>query len=201
MMRRDRAMMRRSRAMTLRRGRAMTLRRVAAIPLALAVVVPMSAAPAAAVSPVRVVHTEQVQAGPYTLKIGFSVWPLRALQSLDFTFRPADGISGKTGTLTRVSPDGASEETPLVRHPRALDVWGLDIAALGDEGDWTFRFAVDGPQGQAVGELTGLAVLEQPGPPLWLSWSIGAVPLGVLVVTVGVAWSRSRRRSVVIPRT
>ena len=172
------------------------MRRLPALGLALAVVVPMATVPAAAYSPVRVVHTERVQAGPYTIDVGFSVWPLRALQSLDFTFRPSGGIEDKSGTLTRISPGGAHDETtPLVRHPRQRDVWGLDIAALDADGDWTFRFAVDGPAGSGSGEIAGLAVLEQPGPPLWLSWSIGGIPFIVLVATIMVGWYRARRRA------
>ncbi|CPZ69439.1 Hypothetical protein ERS075661_01127 [Mycobacteroides abscessus] len=74
-------------------------------------------APANAYAPVNVVHTEHVAAGPYALTIGFSTWPLRAMQSLDFTFIPADGITGKSGTLTIVSPDGHTHlPEPLARH-------------------------------------------------------------------------------------
>jgi hypothetical protein len=151
-----------------------------------------SAAPAAAYEPVRVVHTERVQAGPYTLAVGFSTWPVRALQSLDFTFVPEGGIAGLSGTVTTVGPDGDSREEPLARHPRDLAVWGWDIRALEAEGEYALRFTVDGPQGRGEGELTGLAVLEQPGPPLALSWAISVVPLVGLVAFLVTAWRRTR---------
>ena len=142
--------------------------------------------------PVETVHTETVQAGPYTVTVGFSRWPLRAMQSLDFSFAPADGIAGKSGTLAQISPEGREyRPQPLARHPRAREVWGLDIYSLESEGRWTFRFTVDGPAGPGVGE-TSFEVLEQPGPPMGLSWAISTVPLIALVVFLVVVWRRNR---------
>ncbi|MEU6645826.1 hypothetical protein ABZ863_25200 [Saccharomonospora sp. NPDC046836] len=158
-----------------------------------------SAAPAAAqeYQPVDVVHTERVQAGPYELTVGFSTWPVRAMQSLDFTFSPDGGITGKSGTLTVIGPDGAEGFTaPLARHPRQRDTWGLDIQALEKEGSWTFRFDLDGPEGPGTGELRDLVVLEQPGPPMVLSWSISTIPLLGLGVFLAVALLRDRSRRV-----
>ena len=77
-----------------------------------------TAAPANAYEPVNIVHTERVQAGPYGLTVGFSTWPLKATQSLDFTFIPDGGIGDKSGTLTMFNPEGGKNRTqPLVRHP------------------------------------------------------------------------------------
>lgn len=148
---------------------------------------------AVAYPPVETVHTETVQAGPYTMTIGFSRWPLRAMQSLDFSFVPADGIAGKSGTLTKINPEGRENRPqPLARHPRAREVWGLDIYSLPREGSWTLRFTVDGPQGQGVGETT-VEVLEQPGPPMGLSWAISTIPLVGLIVFLVVVWRHNRR--------
>ncbi|MEU3270543.1 hypothetical protein ABZ639_06835 [Saccharomonospora sp. NPDC006951] len=145
--------------------------------------------------PVDVVHTERVQAGPYELTVGFSTWPVRALQSLDFTFSPAGGIAGKAGTLTVISPQGTeSLVAPLARHPRERETWGLDIYALEQEGSWTFRFELNGPEGPGTGELRDLVVLAQPGPPLALSWSISTIPLLGLVAFLAVALLRDRAR-------
>jgi hypothetical protein len=152
------------------------------------------AAPAMAYPPVNVVHTERVQAGPYGVTVGFSVWPVRAMQSLDFTFTPDGGIAGKSGTLTQdgpgVKPD--ARVTPLVRHPRKLDAWGLDVKALSTAGTYNFGFAIDGPQGHGQGTLGGVQVLNQPGPPLTLSWSVGSLPFLGLVVFLAVAWRRTQ---------
>ena len=45
-------------------------------------------------------------------------------------------------------------------HPRKRDVWGLDVRSLNTQGNWTFRFSIDGPQGHGVGELSNLTVLQ-----------------------------------------
>lgn len=152
-------------------------------------------APANAYAPVNVVHTEHVVAGPYALTIGFSTWPLRAMQSLDFTFIPSDGIAGKSGTLTVVPPDGRTwPAEPLARHPRKREVWGLDIKALQEQGHFQFIFDIDGPQGPGKGTLD-LDVLPQPGPPLALSWAISLIPLFALIGVLIVAWRRTREQT------
>jgi hypothetical protein len=151
-----------------------------------------TAGTALAYEPVGVVHTERVQVGPYSLTVGFSTWPVKALQSLDFTFVPDGGIEGKSGTLSRLRPGAQKRRIePLVRHPRKLEVWGLDVKALDEPGDWRFAFTVDGPDGQGAGELV-LPVQEQPGPPMGLSWAISTVPLFGLVALIVVAWRRTR---------
>jgi hypothetical protein len=154
-----------------------------------------TAAPANAYEPVNIVHTEHVQAGPYTMTIGFSTWPLKAQQSLDFTFIPDGGIEDKSGTLTMINPEGGKNRVqPLVRHPRKRDVWGLDVRSMPRPGEWTFRFTVNGPAGSGTGDLRALPVLAQPGPPMGVSWAISTLPLIGLVVLVVVAWRRTRGR-------
>lgn len=152
--------------------------------------------PANAYEPVNIVHTERVQVGPYGMTVGFSTWPLRAMQSLDFTFIPDDGIAGKSGTLAFVNPETGrlGRAQPLAKHPRKLEVWGLDIRALQTQGSWTFAFTINGPAGTGKGELRDLRVLEQPGPPMAVSWSISVIPLIVLVVLIAIAWRRTRSR-------
>ncbi|KAA2261435.1 hypothetical protein F0L68_16740 [Solihabitans fulvus] len=153
------------------------------------------AAPASAYAPVNIVHTERVTAGPYVVTIGFSVWPLHAMQSLDFTFVPDGGIADKSGGLFLEGPDMPPHEKaqPLARHPRKRDVWGLDVRALPIQGDWNFGFAIDGPLGHGEGALAApVAVLPQPGPPLALSWSITVIPVALLVLFVVIAWRRVR---------
>jgi len=153
-----------------------------------------TAAPAMASTPVKIVHTERVQAGPYGVTVGFSVWPIRAMKSLDFTFMPDGGIAGKSGTLLLNGPGVKSQDhvTPLVRHPRKLDSWGLDVKSLNAPGAYSFGFAIDGPLGHGEGTLHGVTVLNRPGPPLALSWTVGSLPFVGLVVVLGVAWRRIR---------
>ncbi|MGZ3145948.1 hypothetical protein ACVDFE_28940 [Lentzea chajnantorensis] len=150
------------------------------------------AAPALAFEPVNVVHTEKVKAGPYDLTVGFSTWPLKAMQSLDFTFAPEDGITGKQGTLTLVHADKVVGDDPLARHPRKREVWGLDVQALPVPGTWAMRFDITGPAGTGTGELKDLQVMEQPGPPMGLSWAISTIPLFGLIALIVVAVRRTR---------
>ncbi|RZQ64384.1 hypothetical protein [Amycolatopsis suaedae] len=156
----------------------------------------LTAAPAAAYEPVNIVHTERVQAGPYGVTVGFSTWPVRAMQSLDFTFIPDGGIAGKSGTMawTRPDRDQPSRAQPLARHPRKLDVWGLDIRALEEQGNWDLTFRIEGPAGPGEGTLRDLLVLEQPGPPMALSWSVSVLPLLGLIGFLTVAWRRTSAR-------
>ena len=152
------------------------------------------AAPAMAYAPVDIVHTERVQAGPYGVTVGFSTWPIRAMRSLDFTFMPDGGITGKSGTLRMTGPGVPHDErvTPLVRHPRKRDSWGLDVKSLDAPGSYSFGFVINGPLGPGQGTLQGVTVLDQPGPPLPLSWTIGTLPLLGLIVFLVVAWRRTR---------
>jgi hypothetical protein len=150
--------------------------------------------PASAYAPVDIVHTERVQAGPYTVTVGFSTWPIRAMRSLDFTFAPDGGIAGKSGSLIMAGPEFGNRRSisPLARHPRKRDVWGLDVRALNTPGTYTIGFVINGPQGQGEGQFTDLAVLNQPGPPLPLSWAVGTLPLGAILVFLAVVWRRTR---------
>ncbi|MGO4613910.1 hypothetical protein AB4305_07015 [Nocardia sp. 2YAB30] len=170
------------------------LRRLAFTVLAMVTLSLVAIAPASAYAPVDIVHTERVQAGPYGITVGFSTWPIRAMKSLDFTFMPDAGIAEKSGTLRLTGPGikPGRRVRPLVRHPRKRDSWGLDVKALDDPGVYTFTFAIDGPLGHGEGTLGNVEVLDQPGPPLPLSWTIGTLPLLGLVVFLAVAWRRTR---------
>ena len=171
------------------------------IPLVLAAILGVvGAAPALAYAPVDIVHTEQVQAGPYTVTVGFSTWPIRAMRSLDFTFAPDGGIAGKSGTLLMDGPGIKPDEhvTPLARHPRKLDTWGLDVKALDNPGTYSIGFVINGPQGQGTGTLHGITVLTQPGPPLPLSWAVGSLPFVALIAFLVVVWRRTKPGSLPI---
>ena len=170
------------------------IRKIFAAVAAAGVLVLGTASPALAYQPVDIVHTEQVQAGPYAVTVGFSKWPLRAMQSLDFTFVPAGGITGLTGTLIQTGPGVPADErsTPLVRHPRKLDSWGLDVKAFDTAGVHTLGFEITGPQGPGRGTLGNLQVLAQPGPPLAVSWAICSVPFLVIAALLIIGWRRVR---------
>ncbi|RJO73841.1 hypothetical protein D5S18_21015 [Nocardia panacis] len=149
---------------------------------------------ASAVTPVTIVHTEHIKAGPYDVTLGFSVWPLRAMQSLDFTFSPDGGIAGKSGALMMTGPGIKRKDRnePLVRHPRQRDDWGLDVRSLDAPGTYTIGFKIDGPAGHGEGRLENLTVLDQPGPPIALSWAVCSLPLLALIGLLAVCWRRVR---------
>jgi hypothetical protein len=178
----------------IRQPRTNRFRRLAVTALVTTVLSLVGAAPAMAYTPVNIVHTERVQAGPYAVTVGFSTWPIRAMQSLDFTFMPDGGIAGKSGSLLMDGPGVQSDKhlTPLARHPRKPDSWGLDVKALNVPGTYSLGFAIDGPLGHGQGALNGVTVLNQPGPPLALSWTIGSLPLLGLMVLIVVAWRRTQ---------
>jgi hypothetical protein len=178
------------------RPRTKRFRRLAVTTLVTAALSLAGAAPALAYAPVGIVHTEHVQAGPYGVTVGFSVWPIRAMQSLDFTFMPDGGIAGKSGSLLLNGPGVKSDEhdTPLVRHPRKRDTWGLDVKSFSAAGIYTIGFAIDGPSGHGQGTLRDVRILSQPGPPLPLSWTVGSLPFLGLVVFLVVAWRRTQPR-------
>ncbi|GLW89276.1 hypothetical protein [Actinokineospora globicatena] len=170
----------------------MTVRRVVTVLVTTAALLAVTAPVAGAYEPVEIVHTEKVQAGPYPIVVGFSTWPVRAMRSLDFTFAVDGGVDGKTGVLAITAP-GDSWREPLARHPRKRDVWGLDVRAMQRPGDYTLTFRVDGPLGHGEGTLTPLRVLDQPGPPMALSWGISTLPLLGLIAFLAIAWRRTRR--------
>ena len=167
------------------------MRRTLTVILGVVALVLLSSPPAWAYAPVTIVHTETVHAGPYELTVGFSTWPIRAMQSLDFTFNPDGGIVGRSGTITLTGVEGEYSE-PLSRHPRKREVWGLDVQSIPASGDWILRFDLAGSNGRGTGELP-LTVLEQPGPPLALSWSISTLPLLGLIALFVVATRRSTK--------
>jgi hypothetical protein len=174
--------------------RARRFHRLAIMALVTAILSLAGAVPAMAYASVDIVHTERVQAGPYTVTVGFSTWPIRAMKSLDFTFAPDGGIADKKGALMMTGPAIPSDQqlSPLVRHPRKRDVWGLDVQALDAPGSYTIGFRITGPKGVGQGMLPNVPVLSQPGPPLPLSWTVALIPLLVLVLFIGISWRRSR---------
>ncbi|MEO3875779.1 hypothetical protein ABGB18_43950 [Nonomuraea sp. B12E4] len=182
------------------------MRRLITAVLAAGTVVLAGAGPAMA-APLRgeIVHSETVRMSDQSaITVSFTEWPIHALQSLDFTFEPTGGIDGRTGLVTTVSPSGdrrglkgivlqrRGDSIVLPRHPRARQVWGLDVVSLPEEGTWRFEFAVEGPGGTATGVLP-IRAIEQPGPPLALSWTIALTPWAPVAVLVARGWRRTRR--------
>ncbi|GAA1621567.1 hypothetical protein GCM10009733_017670 [Nonomuraea maheshkhaliensis] len=182
------------------------MRRVITAVLAAGAVVLTGTGPAvAAPLPGEIVHSETVRMSDQSaITVSFTEWPIHALQSLDFTFEPTGGIDGRTGLVTTVSPSGnrrglkgivlqrRGDNIVLPRHPRARQVWGLDVVSLPEEGTWRFEFAVEGPGGTSTGVLP-IPAIEQPGPPLALSWTVALTPWAPVALLVTMGWRRTWR--------
>ncbi|MER5267890.1 hypothetical protein ABTZ99_37940 [Actinosynnema sp. NPDC002837] len=175
---------------------------------AAAAAVVLMAAPGATAgaSTLTLVHSEQVSLGAGTLTASFTDWPVRAGRSLDFTFEPAGGIEGRSGTLRAITPSGeptalgivgldGEADMTLQRHPLARHAWGLDVVALPEEGWWRFEFTVHGPDGTSTATLP-VAAGPKPGPPAALSWAVGMTPWAVALVFLARRWLKVRRSAV-----
>jgi hypothetical protein len=121
----------------------------------------------------------------------FSEWPIQAERSLDILFVPEGGIEGKSGSFTWDGP-GVEWTEDLMRFPRLRSVWGMDVRSIQPEGEWRIKFMLDGPAGQAEGWTQPFTLLPPPGPPKWISWSIGALPLFALIALIVIGWRRVR---------
>lgn len=161
---------------------------------------------AAQAEPLTIVHSERTSLGDSTLTASFTDWPIKAGRSLDFTFEPAGGIAGRSGTVRAIPPSGEAKALGIVgldgepdmklqRHPRARQAWGLDVVALPEEGPWHFEFTVHGPDGTSTATLP-VTVGPMPGPPMAVSWVVGMTPWAVALVVLGRRWRRTGRSAV-----
>ncbi len=147
---------------------------------------------------ITLAHTEQVNVGPYNVTIGFSRWPVQAERSFDLIFDVEGGIQDKEGTVTLMAPtlkdtdDYFNYPFPLSRFARDRTVWGFDVIAFPEQGQWQYQFVIDGPQGQGTGSLD-VVFLERPAfLPGLVNWSLGFIPFIALIVLITVSWLRVR---------
>lgn len=138
-------------------------------------------------------HSETVQAGPYTLTVEHSVWPIRAKTNVDLVILPAGPGAGLSGYIKLIPPPGSTivpRPHPLVSHaslPGALTMYNYSIPAAGQ---WVLEFDLDGAQGRFTGRSQPFAVTGPPGLPLWAGWLMGYAPLLAIAIFL---W-RERRR-------
>lgn len=155
------------------------------------VLISLASTAPAAIAHQAVPHQEKITVGPYPMDVWISDWPIAAERSVDFTFNPEGGIADKSATYRLIMPDGeVYMDRPLPRHPRNRSVWGIDLIALPAEGPWVLELTVTGPEG--TGHATfPMELIEAPGPPPIVSWTIGLVPPLLLLIGLGVAaWRR-----------
>ncbi|MGL4338922.1 MAG: hypothetical protein ACRCSP_00650 [Rhodoglobus sp.] len=173
------------------------LRQYLTIPLLALTTVAATPTVAHAADPVKIVHEEKVQAGPYELTLGFSRWPLAEGVSFDLIIDPAEGITGKSGTLSMITPSGRPSEydsVPLARHPRQRESWGLDVVSFEDSGvggRWSLQLMITGADGDANARVV-LPFDPLPGPSQKLSWALATVPSLLIIIAIAIAWIRMR---------
>lgn len=149
-------------------------------------------------NPITLAHTEEVQVGPYNVTVGFSRWPVQADRSFDLIFDVEGRIQDKEGTVTLVAPtlrdtdDFFNYPFPLSRFARDRNVWGFDVIAFPEEGQWQYQFVIDGPQGQGTGSLDVVFLERPPFLPSIVNWSLGFLPLIALILLITVSWLRVR---------
>ena len=146
--------------------------------------------------PVTLAHTEKVQVGPYNVTVGFSRWPVQADRSFDLIFDVEGGIEGKEGTVTLVAPtlrdtdDFFNYPFSLSRFARDRNVWGFDVIAFPEQGQWQYKFVIDGSQGRGEGSLDVVFLERPPFLPSIVNWSLGFIPFIALIVLIIVSWLR-----------
>jgi hypothetical protein len=149
-------------------------------------------------NPITPEHTEKVQVGPYNVTVGFSRWPVQAERSFDLIFDVEGGIADKEGTVTLVAPtmketdDFFNYPFPLSRFARDRNVWGFDVIAFPEQGQWQYQFVIDGPEGQGTGSLDVVFLEPPPFLPSIVNWSLGFIPLIALVLLITISWLRVR---------
>ncbi len=167
--------------------------RAAVLPAAAIAALVLLLLPASSLAHAADPHHETIQAGPYSVVVGFSEWPVLAERSIDITFEPEGGIADKTATIRMTDADGELFVVgPLGRHPRQRDLWGLDLIALPAAGDWTMEVTVDGLLGSGTGTLRGIPVGERPGPPPAPLWAMASLPLLFLIWLGARGWRMVR---------
>jgi hypothetical protein len=139
-------------------------------------------------------HTENIRVGQTNVRLDFTDFPVRHERSLDITFAPDGGITGKTATVNLIGPNkefiswlNPNRETkPLPRFPRDRSMWGLDSIAMVAEGTWMLELTIDGQSARVP-----LEVLARPdGPTNNQILLLAMLPFVGLIVVATRGWMR-----------
>ena len=140
----------------------------------------------------EVKHSQTIRVGQTNVRMDFTDFPVRHERSLDITFAPHGGISGKTAMINLIGPNkefitwlNPNRETkPLPRFPRDRSMWGLDSIALTAEGMWTLELTINGQTARVP-----LEVLERPaGPTNNQILVLAMLPIAGLIVVAARGW-------------
>ncbi len=136
-----------------------------------------------------IVHRQTLMVGNTKVVVGFSEYPLQAERSLDLTFNPEGGISGKEGKVQFIRPNGEKWfATKLPRYTRDRNVWGFDNQAFPTEGTWRMEIKINGTLATMPLEVGARPV----GPPNNLIIALALLPI-LAVFTLAIrAWLQVR---------
>jgi hypothetical protein len=160
----------------------------------LAVIFLFIAFTAAGASPLQ---TQIVTIGPYQLLLSFYSLP-RVSQQLRLTIGPKE--SGMTLHFTQalLKPGPHTDGNIIaVSITPTSDVPGTYNVSLTPpvRGEWLLHLDVSGPSGSFAGNIP-MNVQGPPAIPTWLGWSIGMIPLPLLVAFIWwqIRWRKSQRQ-------
>lgn len=128
----------------------------------------------------KMVHSDTVKVGPYTLMVETDEWPVGALKATPYHIEAVGGIAGKT-VKYKWMPDPGVDAKPmsgqLHTDPGVQDAWYLLRTGVPVPGQWHWEFEVDGPQGKAFGQGAPFVAGPPPAVPMWLGWLAGLFPV------------------------
>ncbi|MDB4898066.1 MAG: hypothetical protein JWN15_4328 [Firmicutes bacterium] len=142
------------------------------------------------------VHTEKVQAGPYTLYIENNEWPVLAQKATPYHVEADGGIANLT-VKYRWVPGPAITAKPVTGQlhtdPGVKDAFYLLRSGVPVAGAWHWEFEVDGPKGHATGRSEDFMAGPPPAFPMWLGWLVGFYPVYGLIWFIFREGARRRR--------
>ncbi len=139
----------------------------------------------------------RVDAGSYTLNVQMSLDAPQVDQPFDILITPQDSkwhLSGQVVETPVSGTDAANVYIPLTSQGNTL----RGELHLPVRGFWQLVIELDGPDGRGVATIP--VVVSAPGAmPIWLAWTIGALP------ALGLLWwvlrQRAYRRTLLVQQT
>ncbi len=133
-------------------------------------------------SSVAKIGNQTLQAGSYTVNMGFTPDPPQVSNTLTVTLTPHNGqqLSGRVKAVPGLGTDASTITAPLVSEKGSSGVL-TGTLTLPVRGAWQIVAELNGPQGQGSAQIN-LIVAAPHAIPLWFGWLLGLSPL------VGVIW-------------
>ena len=143
--------------------------------------------------------TQTAQLGPYRLLLSYYSLP-RAGQQLDMTIgssTPGELLQFSQAVLNPArSTDANTVGVQLSPDRDSKGVYNVNVTPP-IRGVWLLHLTVSGPSGVVVGDIP-INVEGPPAIPTWLGWTIGLLPLPILMafIWLQVGWRKTQRERV-----